>query len=145
VIPAQSRAALLAKLEQLTATVLLPFFFVAVGLKALIAPSSLEFLGMFALLSSATIIGKILGTALPARLGGEDWSSALAMGALMQTEGLMEVAVLSILLDAGVIGRSLFSALVAMAILCTVLTAPLVRWALGPHPMPDAAVAPVGE
>jgi K+:H+ antiporter len=66
------------------------------------------------------------------------------MGALMQTKGLMEVVVLSVLLDAGLIGRSLFSALVAMAMLCTVLTVPMVRWALGPHRMPDAAASQAG-
>ena len=133
VMPAQSRQALLAPLEPLTATLLLPFFFVATGLRALIEPGSLAFLGMFALLSLVTIIGKVLGTALPARWAGERWPSALAMGALMQTKGLMEVVVLSMLLDAGLIGKSVFSALVAMALLCTVLTVPMVRWALGPN------------
>ena len=145
VMPARSRAVLLAQVEPLTATVLLPFFFVATGLRALMEPGSLAFLGMFALLSAATIIGKVLGTALPARRGGEDWSSALAMGALMQTKGLMEVVVLSMLLDSGVIGRSLFSALVAMAMLCTVITVPIVRWALGPARMLAAAEAQPGQ
>ena len=133
VMPARSRATLLARLEPLVATALLPFFFVVTGLRALIEPGSLVFLGMFTLLSLTTIIGKVLGTALPARRAGEDWPSALAMGTLMQTKGLMEVVVLSVLLDAGLIGRSVFSALVAMAMLCTVLTVPMVRWALGPH------------
>jgi Kef-type K+ transport system membrane component KefB len=144
IMPAQSRPPLLAQLERLTAAALLPFFFVATGLRALIEPGSLVFLGMFALLSLATIFGKVLGTALPARRSGENWPSALAMGALMQTKGLMEVVVLSVLLDAGLIGRSLFSALVAMAMLCTVLTVPMVRWALGPHRMVDAAASQAG-
>jgi Kef-type K+ transport system membrane component KefB len=144
VMPAQSRATLLARLEPLTATALLPFFFVATGLRALIEPGSLVFLGMLALFSLATIIGKVLGTALPARWNGEDWPSALAMGALMQTKGLMEVVVLTVLMDAGLIGRSLFSALVAMAMLCTVLTVPMVRWALGPNRVPEPAAAQVG-
>ena len=139
VMPTRSRKALLGRLEPLTATALLPFFFVATGLKALIAPGSLVFLGMFVLLSLATIIGKVLGTAVPARRGGETWPSALALGALMQTKGLMEVVVLAVLLDGGLIGRSVFSALVAMAMLCTVLTAPMVRWVLGPHWVADAA------
>ena len=136
VMPAQSRASLLARLEPLVATLLLPFFFVVTGLRALIEPGSLAFLGMFALLSLATIVGKVLGTALPARWNGEDWPSALAMGALMQTKGLMEVVVLSVLLDSGLIGRSVYSALVAMALLTTVLTAPMVRWVLSPSREP---------
>jgi len=91
------------------------------------------------------IIGKVLGTTLPARRGGETWPSALAMGALMQTKGLMEVVVLAVLLEGGLIGRSVFSALVAMAMLCTVLTAPMVRWALGPRWVADAAEAEAGR
>ena len=111
-------------------------------MRALIEPGSLVFLGMFTLLSVATIAGKVVGTALPARRGGEDWPCALAMGVLMQTKGLMEVMVLSIQLDAGLIGRSLFSALVAMAMLCTVVTVPMVRWALGAKEPVQAAAQP---
>jgi Kef-type K+ transport system membrane component KefB len=142
VMPAKSREMLLGRLEPLTATALLPFFFVTTGLRALIEPGSLVFVGMFVLVSVATIVGKVVGTALPARRAGESWDNALAIGAMMQTKGLMEVVVLAVLLDAGLIGRSVFSALVAMAMVCTVLTAPMVRWALGR--VPEASTVQAG-
>jgi hypothetical protein len=52
------------------------------------------------------------------------------LGALVQAKGLMEVVVLAVLLDAGLIGPTVFSALVAMAIACTLAAAPLTRLAL---------------
>jgi Kef-type K+ transport system membrane component KefB len=129
-MPAGWRATLLARIEPLTAAVLLPFFFVSTGLRALIEPGSTAFLGMLALVTLATVLGKVAGTALPARAAGERWSDALALGALMQTKGLMEVVVLAVLLEAGLIAPPIFSALVAMALVCTVITTPLARLAL---------------
>ncbi|GGG31377.1 sodium/hydrogen exchanger [Caldovatus sediminis] len=130
VMPRGSRAALLARLEPAAAIVLLPFFFMATGLKALIEPDSAAFLAVFAAATAATVAGKVAGAALPARAAGERWSFALALGALLQAKGLMEVVVLAVLLDAGLIGRTAFSALVAMAIVCTLAAAPLARLAL---------------
>lgn len=130
-VPMRARAALIARLEGVTATVLLPFFFMATGLKALIEPGSAAFLALLAVATAATFVGKIAGVALPARLAGrEPWPQALALGVLMQAKGLMEVVVLAVLHDAGLIGGTLFSGMVAMAILCTVVTAPLTRAAL---------------
>jgi Kef-type K+ transport system membrane component KefB len=129
-MPAAWRAMLLQRIEPLTAAVLLPFFFVSTGLRATIDPGSVSFLGMLALVTAATVLGKVAGTAIPARAAGEQWSDALALGALMQTKGLMEVVVLAVLLDAGLIGSSVFSAMVAMAVVCTLATAPMLRLAL---------------
>ena len=111
----------------LTATVLLPFFFMSTGLKALIDPGSASFLAVLVVATGATIIGKVAGTAVAARLVGYDWRQSLSLGAMMQTKGLMEVVVLAVLNDAGLIGREVFSAMVAMAVICTLITAPLVR------------------
>ncbi|WP_198374664.1 cation:proton antiporter [Neoroseomonas rubea] len=131
VMPPASRAALIARIEPLTATVLLPFFFVSTGLKATIDPGSAAFLSVLLLATVATFAGKVAGTALPARQAGESWSFALALGVLMQTKGLMEVVVLAALLDAGMIGPVVFSGLIAMAVVTTVIAAPLARLALG--------------
>lgn len=130
VMPAACRAALLGRLELVTATVLLPFFFLSTGLKALIDPGSPSFLGLLGLLGvavAATVAGKLAGTALPARRLGFSWAESLSLGAMMQTKGLMEVVVLAVLQEAGLIGAQLISAMVAMAVICTVLTAPAVR------------------
>ncbi|UFN48245.1 cation:proton antiporter [Roseomonas sp. OT10] len=146
VIPAAWRAPLLARLEPLVAAALLPFFFVFTGLRALIEPDSAAFLGLLAVVTAATVVGKVAGTALPARWTGEPWPSALALGALMQAKGLMEVVVLAVLLEAGLIGQPVFSALVAMAILCTVAATPLARLALarGAAPAPPGATRSEG-
>eukprot|EP01037_Dinobryon_pediforme_P001318 gene1318-1335_t len=125
IMPAAWRAPILARLEMLTATVLLPFFFMSTGLKALIDPGSASFVAVLVLATGATIIGKVAGTALAARATGYGWREALSLGAMMQTKGLMEVVVLAVLNDAGLIGREIFSAMVAMAVICTLITAPL--------------------
>ncbi|MBW8271236.1 cation:proton antiporter [Caldovatus aquaticus] len=147
VMPRRCRAALLERLEPVAATVLLPFFFLSTGLRALIEPDSAAFLAVFAAATAATVAGKVAGAALPARAAGEGWPFALALGALMQAKGLMEVVVLAVLLDAGLIGPTVFSALVAMAIACTVAAAPLARLALARGGVAEAgagAAAPRG-
>src|SRR5437762_3361225 len=64
------------------------------------------------------------------RLTGESWPDAVGLGALVQTKGLMELIVLTILLDRGIIATNVFSALVLMAVLTTMLAMPLTRLAL---------------
>ena len=144
VIPPSCRQALLGRLELVTSTVLLPLFFMSTGLKALIDPTSASFIGLLALAVVATVIGKLAGTALPARRLGLSWAESLSLGVMMRTKGLMEVVVLATLHDAGLIGGQLFSAMVAMAVVCTVSTAPAVRlWqALGVAREPGDAVRP---
>jgi len=132
IMPESCRGALLEQLETVTATVLLPFFFMSTGLKALIQPGSAAFLAITGLALAATLLGKVAGTALPARRLGFSWSDSLTLGAMMQTKGLMEVVVLTVLHDAGLIGTGIFSAMVVMAVICTLLTAPAVRLAQAP-------------
>jgi Kef-type K+ transport system membrane component KefB len=86
---------------------------------------------MFLMVTAAAIVGKVGGTALAARLLGEPWRWSLALGALVQTKGLMEVVVLTIFRDEGVITDHTFSALMLMALATTALTMPLVRLILG--------------
>jgi Kef-type K+ transport system membrane component KefB len=126
-LPASCRAVLLSRLEAVSATVLLPFFFMSTGLKALIEPGSSDFLALLLVTVAATVLGKVAGTALPARRAGFSWAESLSLGAMMQTKGLMEVVVLAALHDAGLIGGRIFSAMVAMAVVCTVLTGPVVQ------------------
>lgn len=97
-------------------------------------------LPVFLLAAAATILGKVAGIALPARRAGESWSFAFALGVMMQTKGLMEVVVLTVLHQARLIGSTVFSALIAMAVLCTVipgaLTRALARRAAAQSPLP---------
>jgi Kef-type K+ transport system membrane component KefB len=127
VIPRERRALLLATLEGPVAVVLLPFFFVSTGLKVDFQPFSGSFLSVLLLALPAAILGKLAGTCLPARSAGFGWGDSLALGSMLQAKGLMELVVLSMLRNSGLIDGSAFSAMVCMAIICTVATTPAVR------------------
>ena len=72
-------------------------------------------------------IGKVGGSAAAARLTGLSWRDATALGVLMNTRGLMQLIVLNVGLDLGVISPRLFAMLVLMAIVTTMATAPLMK------------------
>src|SRR5262249_42513240 len=113
-----------------TIGVLMPFFFMTTGLRTHIDLGSPSFLWLFVVTSALAIIGKMGGTALASRLAGESWPIAISLGALVQTKGLMEVIVLTILLDREVISTNMFSALMMMALASTLLATPVTRWML---------------
>lgn len=73
-------------------------------------------------------VSKLGGAAIAARYTGLAWRPALALGALMNTRGLMELIVLNIGLDLGIISPTLFAMMVIMALVTTMMTAPLLRW-----------------
>jgi Kef-type K+ transport system membrane component KefB len=77
------------------------------------------------------VVGITGGTAVAARLVGEPWPFALGLGALLQTKGLMELIVLTILLDAKIVSPNVFAALIVMAVVSTALSMPLARLMLG--------------
>lgn len=131
VMPPAYRAAIPPLIQRGVVFLLLPFFFLTTGLKTEIVTGEGPMLLVVAVTAAAAIAGKVLGTALPARACGEPWRFALALGALMQTKGLMEVLVLTVLRDARLIGTTAFSALILTALLTTVLAAPFARAALG--------------
>ena len=130
VMPHELRKPLLDRLEVTTVGVLMPFFFMLTGLRTLFDLGSVGFVEIAVVMTALAIFGKVGGTALTARLTGETWPDALALGALVQTKGLMELIVLTILLDRGIIATNVFSALVLMAVVTTMLAMPLARLAL---------------
>jgi Kef-type K+ transport system membrane component KefB len=71
--------------------------------------------------------GKFGGTLLAARAGGLTWRSAAALGVLMNTRGLMQLIVLNVGLDLGVITPTLFAMMVLMSLATTIATTPLLR------------------
>ena len=129
-MPHELRQPLLDRLQVATAGLLMPFFFMLTGLRTLIDLGSSGFVDMLAVLTALAIVGKVGGTALAARLTGETWSTGLSLGALVQTNGLMGLIVLTILLDRGIITTNVFSALVLMGVLTTMLAMPMTRLAL---------------
>ena len=121
--------------------VLLPLFFAFSGVRTRIGllDSSGDWL-LLALLLLATVV-KIAGAGLAARLTGSSPREALAIGVLMNTRGLMEVVVLNIGLDLGIISGQMFAIMVLVALLTTAATPPLLA-ALGVDPGGHAEVTP---
>ncbi len=130
VMPVNLRKPILDRLQVLTVTLLMPFFFTLTGLRTLIDPGSSAFLEVFVVATAVAVLGVVGGTAVAARLTGASWPFALGLGALLQTKGLMEVIVLTVLLDAGIVSTNVFAALVLMAVVTTALAMPLARLVL---------------
>jgi Kef-type K+ transport system membrane component KefB/nucleotide-binding universal stress UspA family protein len=124
------------KLEEVVLVVLLPLFFAYSGLRTDIqliqAPGDWLACGLIILVAC---VGKFGGSFLPAYLTGLSWRESAALGVLMNTRGLMELIVLNIGLDLGVITPTIFSMMVVMALFTTVITTPLVAWIYPAHEM----------
>ncbi len=117
------------RLEDVTVVLFLPLFFASAGLRTSIGlVSGAEMWGYTALICVVAIIAKFGGSAVAARAGGLPWREARALGVLMNTRGLMELVILTIGLDLGLISPALFAMLVLMAIATTFLTTPLLEW-----------------
>jgi Kef-type K+ transport system membrane component KefB len=117
------------KFDSITVLLLLPLFFAYTGLRTSIGQvEGLQMWWLCLLIVAVAVIGKLGGTGIAARLGGMPWRESLALGALMNTRGLMELVVLNIGLDIKVISPTLFSMMVVMAIATTMMTPPLLHW-----------------
>ncbi|WP_326542462.1 cation:proton antiporter [Pseudorhodoferax sp.] len=121
------------RLAPLATVLLLPVFFALAGLGASADALSAAALPTLALVLAAAIVGKVAGGAAGARLAGWGWRDSLAAGTLMNARGLMELIVIKIGLDAGLITPTLFTMLLLMALATTALTGPLLNL-LGIHP-----------
>jgi Kef-type K+ transport system membrane component KefB/nucleotide-binding universal stress UspA family protein len=117
------------KLEDLVVVLLLPLFFAYSGLRTEVGLlATPEAWLMCALVIAGACLGKFGGSALAARATGLRWREATALGILMNTRGLIELIVLNIGLDLGVISPTLFTMLVLMALVTTFMTTPLLEW-----------------
>jgi Kef-type K+ transport system membrane component KefB/nucleotide-binding universal stress UspA family protein len=116
------------KLEDLVVVFLLPMFFAYSGLRTQIGLlSSQHAWVMCGLVILVACAGKFGGSTVAARLTGLRWREASALGILMNTRGLMELIVLNIGLDLGVISPTLFTMMVIMALVTTFMTTPLLE------------------
>ncbi|MBN1207211.1 MAG: cation:proton antiporter [Myxococcaceae bacterium] len=121
--------ALAEKLEDVAVVLLLPLFFAYSGLRTQVGLlSTAESWAMCGLIIVIACVGKFGGSAVAARLTGMRWREAGAVGVLMNTRGLMEIIVLNIGLDLGVISPTLFTMMVIMALVTTFITTPLLKW-----------------
>ncbi len=115
------------RLDTPVTLLLLPFLFLATGLKTSFSFSDAT-VWIVALLAMIVCVGgKFIGISLPAFLNKESMPFALTLGVLMQCKGLMEIVVVTVLYQRGVIGQTTFSALVLVALISTAMTVPLSR------------------
>jgi Kef-type K+ transport system membrane component KefB len=116
------------KLEDLVAVVLLPAFFAFTGMRTQIGlVVGVEQWFVCAMIILVATIGKFGGSLTAARLTGLSWRYSAALGILMNTRGLMELIVLNIGLDLGIISPTLFAMMVIMALVTTLATTPLLQ------------------
>lgn len=115
-------------LGDLATVLLLPAFFALTGMRTEIGLLSggAQWATCGVIVLAATV-GKFGGTFVAARLTGMDGRLAAGLGVLMNTRGLMELIVLNIGLDLGVVSPTLFTMLVVMALVTTLATTPIVR------------------
>lgn len=143
------RRLLIGKLEDVSVVLLLPLFFVFTGLRTRIGLLTDGQLWLTcAAVIGVAVLGKFGGTLLAARFTGNSWRDSLSLGALMNTRGLMELVVLNIGYDLGVLNAEMFAMMVLMALFTTFMTGPslslIERWFKQPQAGQQSAQAAPG-
>lgn len=114
------------KLETFSATALLPIFFAFTGLRMQVnLLNDWYSWAICALIIAVAIAGKLGASMLMAKWTGMNWRDSFALGALMNTRGLVELVVLNIGYDLGILSAQSFAMLVLMALITTFMTGPL--------------------
>ena len=120
--------AVTAKLQDVTLILLLPVFFALSGLRTRLGMlNDLESWLFFGAVLGVAILGKFGGALFAARATGLGWRHAAQIGVLVNTRGLMELVVLNIGVDIGIVSPRLFTTAVLMAVVTTVMTTPILR------------------
>jgi Kef-type K+ transport system membrane component KefB len=117
------------RISNVSMVMLLPLFFVYTGLRT--NAGILNSAGLwisFLLILICAVAGKFGGSTLIAKVLGQNWNDSLSIGALMNTRGLMELIVLNIGYDMHIISADIFSMMVLMALLTTMMTNPVLNW-----------------
>ncbi|MEJ0036470.1 MAG: cation:proton antiporter [Gammaproteobacteria bacterium] len=117
---------LIERIEHVAILVLMPVFFALAGLNTTSDAFVGAGLGSLGLILAVAIFGKIAGGVIGARVSRYSWRESFAVGSLMNARGLMELIVMKVGLDIGVIGPQVFTMLLVMALVTTVMTSPLV-------------------
>jgi len=122
------------RIEHVALVALVPVFFALAGLNTTADAFAGAGFGALALILVVAVFGKVLGAVAGARVGGYGWRDSFAVGSLMNARGLMELIVIKIGFDIGVIGREMFTMLMVMAVLTTLMTTPLLIALARPAP-----------
>src|ERR1022692_1993268 len=121
------REDILSRLEQISVLVLLPVFFVVSGLNVNLSGIGLSGLLALCLIMLVAVAGKFGGAYIGGRLTGVRPRQAGALAALMNTRGLTEIVILAVGLQLHILDKSLYSLMVAMAIITTAMAGPLLK------------------
>ncbi|MFZ0309876.1 MAG: cation:proton antiporter [Candidatus Sulfotelmatobacter sp.] len=113
-------------IHEIVTNVFAPFFFASIGLRTNFAANF--HLGLTATVIGVACLGKLLGASWGARLGGMDRTSSLVVGLAMNARGAMEIILGILALQAGLIRESMFVALVVMALLTSLVSAPAIHF-----------------
>jgi Kef-type K+ transport system membrane component KefB len=123
------------RLEDIVRVMFLPAFFAFTGLRTEIGlVHTVEDWMLCGVIIAVATAGKFGGTLLASKAVGLDWRDSAALGILMNTRGLVELIVLNIGLDLGVISPRLFTMLVIMALVTTIMTSPILSRLLRARP-----------
>ena len=137
------------KVEDLALLLLLPLFFVSSGLRTELGlVNTPQLWALFGIFTLVAVVGKMGGTYLAARSCGIQRRESLYLGAYMNTRGLMELVVLRIGLDLGILSTVLFTILVMMTLVTTIMTAPtlqLIDWLLKKKKTPQSLEHATGQ
>jgi Kef-type K+ transport system membrane component KefB len=148
VMPIRLRRPILERLHVMSVALLMPFFFTLVGMRTFIDLDSSVLFEVLVVTVLAAAVGIVGGTAFASVLYGEKWRFSLGLGALLQSKGLTELIVLTVLLDAHIISSRVFSAMILMALVSTAFAMPLARLMLArtsERKLIGAAVAPAPD
>ena len=122
------------KIEDVSIVLLLPLFFVITGLRTQIGLLNEGHLWItFGWILLVAVSGKFGGSAIAARMVGQSWKDSLSIGVLMNTRGLMQLIVLNIGYDLGILSPEIFAMMVLMALVTTFMTGPaldFINWSI---------------
>jgi Kef-type K+ transport system membrane component KefB len=120
--------ALRERLDMLVSVLLLPLFFALTGMRVRLDLLNDSAMWIWAgIVLAAAVFGKMGGAAIAARWTGQSWRDAVALGALLNTRGLVELIVLNIAYNVGAFTPTLLTMMVVMALVTTMCTAPVLN------------------
>ncbi|KAI8595267.1 Sodium/hydrogen exchanger family-domain-containing protein [Dissophora ornata] len=129
------------RIEDLVSVIFLPIYFALSGLKTQVGLlDNGRIWGLVILTTFVACFGKIVGCTSAARMQGMEWRESFAIGILMNCKGLIELIVLNIGYDAGVINAKVFVIMVMMCLITTCMTTPMVSWVYPAHYQRAAAL-----
>jgi Kef-type K+ transport system membrane component KefB len=143
--PVEVRSFLKAKLDAFSSAALLPLFFAFTGLRTQINLLNDQMSWLFCVgIVAVAIAGKLGGSMTTARWTGMGWKDSFSIGVLMNTRGLMELVVLNIGYELGILPARIFSIMVIMALVTTSMAGPLLKWIKSGHNREFVAVQNAG-